>query len=93
VSSNPCTKAQEQELEVAQVEVAQVALSFEIKIDVHQRSCSSPLLFINIIDAVGEAVRREVPWEMLYTDDLIVAEDAAHKLQIRFNEWQNVLES
>jgi len=41
--------------------------SFEIKVCVRQRSCSSPLLFIIVMDAVSEAVRREVPCEMLYT--------------------------
>jgi len=51
--------------------------SFEIRVDVHQESCSSPLLFIIAMDPVWEAIRREVPWEMLYADGLIEAEDEA----------------
>jgi len=41
----------------------------------------SPLLFVFVMAAVSEAgseaVRREIPWEKLYADDLIVAENAA----------------
>jgi hypothetical protein len=45
------------------------------------------------MDAVSEFVRREVPWDMLYVDDLIVAEDSAMNLQTRFLGWQKALES
>ena len=40
---------------------------FDIRVGVHQRSCLSPLLFIIIMDAAR--------WDILYADDLIVAED------------------
>ena len=52
-----------------------------------------PLLFIIVRDAVSEFVRREVPWDMLYADDLIVAEDSAQNLQTRYLGWQKALES
>jgi hypothetical protein len=66
---------------------------FEIRVGVHQGSCLSPLLFIIVMDAISEAARREVPWDMLYADDLILAEDSASNLQIRFSGWQRALES
>jgi len=47
VSSDSCTKGQEQELEVARV-----AQSFEIKVGVHQGSCLSSLLLIIVLDVV-----------------------------------------
>ena len=53
---------------------------FEIRVGVHQGSCLSPLLFIIVMDAVSEMVRRNVPWGMLYADDLIVAEDSSASL-------------
>ena len=59
----------------------------------HQGSCLSPLLFIIVMDAISEFVRRDVPWDMLYADDLIVAEDSAANLQARFLGWQKTLES
>jgi len=66
---------------------------FEIRVGVHQGSCLSPLLFIIVMDAVSEAIKREVPWDMLYADDLIVAEDSPASLQTRFTSWQGALES
>ena len=57
---------------------------FEIRVGVHQESCLSPLLFIIVMDAVSEMVRRDVPWDMLYAHDLIVAEASSTSLQLRF---------
>jgi len=45
------------------------------------------------MDAVSEAIKREVPWDMLHADDLIVAEDSPANLQTRFTSWQGALES
>jgi len=66
---------------------------FEIRVGVHQGSCLSPLLFIIVMDAVSELARRDVLLDMLYTDDLLVAEDSATNLQTRFLGWQKALES
>ena len=67
--------------------------AFEIRVGVHQGSCLSPLLFIIVMDAVSELIRREVPWDMLYADDLIVAGDSAANLQSSYSQWQQALES
>jgi len=48
-----------------------------------------PLLFIIVMDASSEHVRREVPWDMLYTDDLIVADKEEAGLQARFSYIQD----
>jgi len=46
----------------------------EVKVGMHQGSALSPLLSVNVI--VTEALSREfrvaLPWELLYTDDLVV---------------------
>lgn len=47
-----------------------ITAAFEIRVGVHQGSCLSPLLFIIVMDAVSECVRKDVPWDMLYADDL-----------------------
>ena len=62
---------------------------FEIEVGVHQGSGLSLLLFIIVMDAISEAVWREVPWDALYADDLIVTEDLAANLQTRFSGWQH----
>ena len=43
--------------------------SFEVKVGRHQGSKLSPLLFVTILDALSEEIRRGLPWEMLYADD------------------------
>jgi len=44
---------------------------FEIRVGVHHGSCLNySLLFVIVMDAISEHVRREVPWDMLYADDL-----------------------
>jgi len=66
---------------------------FEIRVGFHQGTCLSPLVFFIVMDAIIEATRRDVPWDILYADDLIVAEESASNLQTRFSEWQRALES
>jgi len=44
------------------------------------------------MDAVSEYVQHDVPWDMLYADDLIIAAVLLAKLQERFGEWQEALE-
>jgi len=60
----------------------------KIRVGVHQGSCLSPLLLIIVMNAMSEHVRREVPWDMLYADDLNVAHKEEAGLQARFSDWQ-----
>ena len=46
--------------------------SFEVKLGVNQGSKLSPLLFLTVLDALSEEIRRGLPWEMLYADDLVI---------------------
>jgi hypothetical protein len=45
------------------------------------------------MDALPENIGRKVPWDMLYADDLIIADDSATNAQISFTGWQRALES
>ncbi len=66
--------------------------SFEIKVGVHQGSCLSPLLFIIVMDVVSEYVRKDLPWDMLYADDLNIATETSTDAQTRLTKWQQALE-
>ena len=48
---------------------------FDIKVDVHQGSILSPLLFALVMDEVTENIREGVVKEMLYADDLVLVRD------------------
>ena len=45
---------------------------FEVGIGLHQGSALSPFLFIMLIDTISQDVRTELPWELLYADDLAI---------------------
>ena len=45
---------------------------FEVKVSVHQDSVLSLLLFIIVLEALPCEFRSGVPWEDLYTNDLVI---------------------
>jgi len=44
----------------------------EVKVGMHQGSALSPLLFVMVMEALSREYRVAVPWELLYTDGLVV---------------------
>src|SRR6218665_1814541 len=44
-------------------------------------------------DAISKHLRMEVPWDMMYADDLIVTVKEDAGIQKRFSDWQGALES
>src|SRR6218665_259286 len=44
------------------------------------------MLFIIVMDAVSEHIGREVPWDMLYAEDLALAEQTETGMQNRFGD-------
>ena len=59
---------------------------FEVGIGLHQGSALSPFLFIMLVDTISQDVRTELPWELLYADDLAI-------IAITSTDIQNRLES
>ena len=45
---------------------------FEVGIGLHQGSVHSPFLFIMSVDTISQEVRTELPWELLYADELAI---------------------
>jgi len=45
---------------------------FEVKVGMHQGLPLSPLLFVIVMEAISREFRMALPWELLYTVDLIV---------------------
>ena len=46
------------------------------KVEVHQGSILSPLLFIIVLEALSREFRVGVPWEDLYVNDLVIIADS-----------------
>ena len=55
--------------------------SFEVKVGVDQGWVLSPLLFNIILEALSGEFYTGCPWELLYTDDLVLTSDSLECLQ------------
>ena len=64
---------------------------FEVGIGLHQVSALSPFLFIMLLDTISQDVRTELPWELLYADDLAIIDITCADTQNRLESWQEVL--
>ena len=64
---------------------------FQVGIGLHQGSALSPFLFIMLVDTLSQDVRTELPWELLYSNDLAMIYIASTDTQNRLESWQKVL--
>lgn len=65
---------------------------FEVKVGVHQGSALSPLLFNLVIDFLTRDIQDEIPWTLLYADDVALLSDDPVDLQGKLNRWTETLE-
>ncbi|KAL0820815.1 hypothetical protein ABMA28_005493 [Loxostege sticticalis] len=65
---------------------------FKVKVGVHQGSALSPLLFNLSMDYITRDLQAEIPWCMLYADDIVLIGKTAPELQETFNTWFTELE-
>ena len=61
--------------------------SIEVKVDLHQGSVLSPLLFAAVMDVVPSEVRSSLPSELLYADDLVIMAPSMEQLDRRVADW------
>ena len=66
---------------------------FEVKVDMHQGSALSPLLFVMVMEALSREFRVALPWELLYADDLVVIAETEEDIIKRLNEWKDNVEN
>jgi len=66
---------------------------FEIKVGMHQVSALSPLLFVIIMKALSREFRLALPWELLYSDDLVMIAETEDDLIKRLNDWKDNVEN
>ena len=66
---------------------------FGVRVDVHQGSVLSPLIFAIVVDAVSEHAREALLNEILYADDLVLISENLEDLRERFQRWRDALES
>ena len=67
--------------------------SFGVKVGVHQGSSLSPYLFVLVMDELLKGNVSEVPWCMLFADDMILIGETVEEVQEKLERVVNVLES
>ena len=67
--------------------------SFQVRVGLHQGSALSPFLFVTLMDVLTEEVRLELPWVMLYADDIAMCMAETAELNVNLEDWREKLEN
>ena len=65
---------------------------FEVKVGVHQDSVLSLLLVTILLEVLPHEFRSGVPWEDLYTNDLVIIAESLEECVRRLLIWKEALE-
>nr|XP_009776481.1 PREDICTED: uncharacterized protein LOC104226238 [Nicotiana sylvestris] len=66
---------------------------FPIVIVLHQGSALSPFLFVLVMDALTWHIEGEVPWCILFTDDIVLIDEMRRDINERLKVWKQALVS
>ena len=67
--------------------------SFKIIMGLHQGSALSPYLFALKMDELTKHIQTEVPWCMLFADDIVLVDETKEGVNTKLELWRNNLES
>ena len=67
--------------------------AIEIQVGLHQGSALSLLLFIIIMDVITEEIGEDMPWTMLFADDLGLCDSSCEHLERRLELWRERMKS
>uniref|UniRef100_A0A8I6YAQ5 Reverse transcriptase domain-containing protein n=1 Tax=Hordeum vulgare subsp. vulgare TaxID=112509 RepID=A0A8I6YAQ5_HORVV len=66
---------------------------FSIRIGLHQGSALSPYLFDLVMDEVTRDIQGDIPWCMLFADDVVLVHDSRTGVNRKLELWRRTLES
>ena len=66
---------------------------FSINIGLHQGSALSPYLFALVMDEVTRDIQGEIPWCMLFADDVVLVDQSSVVVNRKLELWRRTLES
>ena len=61
---------------------------FPIKIGLHQGSALSPYLFALVMDEVTRDIQGDIPWCMLFADDVVLVDDSRSGVNRKLELWR-----
>ncbi|MES6826658.1 reverse transcriptase domain-containing protein, partial [Cutibacterium acnes] len=65
---------------------------FAITVGLHQGSTLSPYLFALVMDVLTRHIQEEVPWCMLFADDVVLIDETREGVNAKLELWRGVLE-
>ena len=71
---------------------AWLAEEFKVGVGLHQGSALSPFLFGIIMEKLTEDIRKDAPWDMLFTDDIVLSRQNHRELEDDLEIFRNILE-
>ncbi|KAF3678770.1 Callose synthase 5 [Capsicum annuum] len=66
---------------------------FPIETGLHQGSTLSPFLFALVMDVLTQSIQGEVPWCMLFADDVVLIDETWGGVNEKLEVWRQTLES
>ena len=66
---------------------------FPINIGLHQGSALSPYIFALVMDEVTKDIQGEIPWCMLFADDVVLIDESRIGVDRQLELWRQTLES
>jgi hypothetical protein len=65
---------------------------FSVNVGVKQGSALSPLLFILVINYLTSAIMDDLPWTLIFADDIVIAAESTEQLERVLEKWRKALE-
>ncbi|XP_071727768.1 secreted RxLR effector protein 78-like [Rutidosis leptorrhynchoides] len=66
---------------------------FPVEVGLHQGSALSPYLFALILDELTHRIQDNIPWCLIFSDDIVLVSDSQDELNRRLEQWRTALES
>jgi len=70
-----------------------ITSDFCITIGLHQGSALSPFLFVIVMDELTRAIQDEIPWCMLFADDIVIVDETRARVNTKLELWRQTLKS
>nr|GEU62608.1 probable LRR receptor-like serine/threonine-protein kinase RFK1 isoform X1 [Tanacetum cinerariifolium] len=65
---------------------------FPMEVGLHQGSAISPYLFALILDELSRGIQGDIPWSMVFADNIVLVAESTDALKMRLESWRKALE-
>ncbi|GJV70807.1 DNA polymerase [Tanacetum coccineum] len=65
---------------------------FPVEVGLHQGSTISPYLFALILDKLSRGIQEDIPWCLIFADDIVLVSESAKGLNNKLENWREALE-